>query len=319
MRTHISFKRFPFLFLTAVLTIFFTVKHAAAQEPRREFRGLSNATSLSVNCDGHWVLANSGSDVQLFHTRTGLQGRKFSSHKANVTALAAHPRKRVAVSGDANGQIYMWNTDDLKVIQTFAMQSDVIKSIRFNKEGSQFVAIVGSGNRIRLFDLVQPKPIGANDDNLLEIEATDLNEVSNQLLTAHDNGTVGVWSAKDSVKRLKTWKAHEGSVMSIQSLRNGHVLTVGNDRTIKIWDANFKNVKNYIMDAAIMSLAVSSDQKRVALALADGKTLVLDIATGLSKFQFDAKEKTKMVVFHPVEPLIITLYTENVARSWLLK
>ena len=315
MSTRISFKRLLFL----LLITFSALKQAVAQEPRREFRGFSNATSLSVNCDGHWVLVNSGSDVQLFHTRTGLQSRKFSGHKAAVTALAAHPRKRVAVSGDANGQIYMWNTDDLKIIQTFAAQSDAIKSIRFNKEGSQFVAIVGSGNQIRLFDLLQPKPIGANDETLLEIQGTDLNEANNQLLTAYDNGTVGVWSAKDSVKRLKTWKAHEGSVMSIQTLRNGNVLTVGNDRTIKIWDANFKNIKNYIMEAAINSLAVSSDQKRVALALMDGKTLVIDLATGLTKFQFDAKEKTKIVAFHPVEPLIVTLYTDNVARSWLLK
>jgi WD40 repeat protein len=302
-----------------VFIVFSNVKNAQAQEPRREFRGFTTGTSMSVNCDGHWLLVNSGNDVELFHTRTGLQVRKFSSHKVAVNCVAAHPRKRVAVSGDVNGQLYLWNIDDLKIIQTYAVQPDAIKSIRFNKEGSQFVAVIGTDNQLRVFDLMQPKHLKANADNLLEIEATDLNEVKNQLFTAHDNGTVAVWSTADSLKKIKSWKAHEGSVTGIQSLRNGNVLTVGNDRTVKIWDAQFKNIKNYIVESSVVSVAVSSDQKLAALALGDGKTMVIDVATGLMKFQFDTKNKTKEVVFHPMEPLMITLYSDSVARSWLLK
>ncbi len=302
-----------------IMVVFSSAKNGATQEPRREFRGFTSGTSMSVNCDGHWLLVNSSNDVELFHTRTGIQIRKFSAHKTAVSAVAAHPRKRVAVTGDESGQLYLWNIDDLKIIQTYAPQGDAIKSIRFNKEGSQFVAIIGSGNRVRLFDLMHAKHISGNDDNLLEIEATDLNEIKNQLFTAHDNGTVGVWFATDSLRKSKTWKAHEGAVTGVQSLRNGQILTVGKDRTIKIWDANFKNIKNYIVESSIAGIAVSSDQKMAALALGDGKTVVLDISTGLIKFQFDSKNKVKNVVFHPTEPLIIALYNDNAARSWLLK
>jgi WD40 repeat protein len=303
-----------------MIVVFLFVNNANAQEPRREFRGFSNGTNMSVNCDGHWLLVNSGNDVELFHTRTGLQVRKFSSHKAVVNCVAAHPRKRVAVSGDQNGQIYLWDMDNLKIIQTYALQGDAIKSIRFNKEGSQFAAVVGSGNQLRIFDLMHAKHIGRNDDNLLDIEAMDLNEIKNQLFTAHDNGTVGVWLVTtDSLKKIKTWKAHEGIVTGVQTLRNGNLLTVGNDRAIKIWDAAFKNIKNYIVESAIVSIAVSSDQKMAALALGDGKTIVIDIATGLMKFQFETKNKTKEVLFHPTEPLLITLYNDNVARSWLVR
>jgi WD40 repeat protein len=312
-------QRFFLIPLLLFITVLLFSKNADAQEPRREFRGFTGGTSMAVNCDGHWLLVNSGNDVELFHTRTGIQIRKFSVHKVAVSAVAAHPRKRVAVTGDASGQLYLWNIDDSKIIQTYATQGDVIKSIRFNKEGSQFVAIIGSGNRIRLFDLMHAKHISGNDDNFLEIEATDLNEIKNQLFTAHDNGTVGVWSATDSLKKIKTWKAHEGAVTGVQSLRNGQILTVGKDQTIKIWDANFKNIKNYIVESSITGIAVSSDQKMVVLALGDGKTVVLDIATGLTKFQFDSINKVKNVVFHPVEPLIVALYNDNAARSWLLR
>jgi WD40 repeat protein len=302
-----------------LILIFTNIQNVKSQEPRREFRGFKTGTSFSVNCDGHWLLVNSGNDVELFHTRTGLQTRKFSLHKAAVNCVAAHPRKRVAVSGDANGQLYLWNIDDLKIIQTYAVQGDAIRSIKFNKEGSQFTAVIGSDSQIRLFDLMHAKAIGVNTDNLLEIKAMDLNEIKNQLFTAHDNGTVGVWSLGDSLKKIKSWKAHEGAVMGVQTLRNGQILTVGNDRTVKIWDANFRNVKNYIVESSIASMAVSSDQKMAALALAEGKTIVIDIFTGLMKFQFDTKDKTKEVVFHPMEPLMITLYNGSVARSWLLK
>jgi WD40 repeat protein len=312
----IRFIRFALL----MLAVFLSIKNGIAQEPRREFRGFSSGTNMSVNCDGHWLLVNSGNDVELFHTRTGLQVRKFSSHKSSVNCVAAHPRKRVAISGDENGQIYLWNMDDLKIIQVYALQGDAVKSIRFNKEGSQFAAVIGSGNQLRIFDLMHAKHIGSNDDNLLSIEAMDLNEIKSQLFTAHDNGTVGVWSVtKDSLKKIKTWKAHEGIVTGVQTLRNGNLLTVGKDRAVKLWDAAFKNIKNYIVESSIVSIAVSSDQKMAALALGDGKTIVIDIATGLIKFQFETKNKTKEVLFHPTEPLIITLYNDNVARSWLVR
>jgi WD40 repeat protein len=289
---------------------------AQAVEPRREFK-TNESKAMGLSSDGNWLLMSAKQEINVFHTRTGLAMRSFQGHNCAVTALATSPRKRVAVSGDEHGQLILWNIDDLTVVQKYEPIKGNIKSAKFSKEGTQFVVVVG--NKIRIYDLINPNPIAKLDKvGNGELSAMDLVESKNTLLTATDNGFISTWAVSDSVKMVKSLKAHEGKITGIAQLRNGTMLTASDDKTIKLWDANGK-VKKTFNVGEVKTMDMSADQKSVVLALVSGKTEVVDLATGASKFNFVVKPDVKESFYHPTEPLVVSFYSDNTARSWILR
>ena len=292
------------------------------QEPRREFRvtnGSNNAQAIALSDDGRWLMMSADKQVDVFYTRTGLAIRKFEGHTATVTSIAANPRKKVAVSGDESGQLYLWNIDDMTVVQKYETQKGAIKALKFSKDGSQFTAIVGAGNRIRVFDLMNEKAVIKVEKALSEVRSMEINEAKNTLYTAHENGSVMAWTITDTIKGLKTMKIHEGKVTGIRLLRNGSVVTVSTDKTLRITDNDGKLKKTYTFDSPAVALDLSVDQKTAVVATESGKTMVVDLATGAIKFVFAQKAGVKDAFFHPTEQVVVSLYTDNVTRSWILR
>ncbi len=286
-------------------------------EPRREFSA-ADAKSIGLSSDGHWLLMGSNKEINIYHTRTGLQVRQFTIHTNTVTSIATSPRKRVAVSGDEQGNILLWNIDDLSIVQRYEGQKGAVKSLRFSKDGLQFSAVVGSKNTVCLFDLIQNKPLAKTEKGMNEVNATEIQDGKNQILTAHDNGTVAVWNLADSFKIAKTNKLHEGRVTSVRLIKNG-MATASDDKTLRIWDANGKMKKSFVMDSGVRTMDVSMDQKTAVLVLESGRTVVVDLATGFTKFSFFTKADAKESVYHPTEPIVVSLYADNKARSWILR
>jgi WD40 repeat protein len=290
--------------------------NAQAIEPRREFK-TTESKAMGLSSDGNWLVMSAKQQINVFHTRTGLVMRTFQEHNCNVTVVATSPRKRVAVSGDEHGHLILWNIDDLTVVQKYEPIKGTIKSAKFSKEGTQFVVVVG--NKIRIYDLINPNPIAKLDKiGNGELSAVDLVESKNTLLTATENGFIATWTVSDSVKLVKTFKAHESKITGVSQLRNGMIVTASEDKTVKTWDVSGKMKKTFNV-GEVKTMDVSADQKTVVLALNSGSTEVIDLATGNAKFKFDVKADVKESFYHPTEPLVISLYTDNTARSWILR
>jgi WD40 repeat protein len=306
--------------IAALFLCFLSLENLSGQnliEPRREFRSEDTKT-MGISSDGHWLLLSARENITIFHTRTGLQIRQFSGHTNRVTSIATNPRKRVAVSGDENGNIILWNIDDLSVVQKYDVQKGAVKNLRFSKDGLNFTAVVGGKNTLSLFDLTQASPLARTEKGLTEVNALEIMEDRTSVATAHDNGTIATWSALDSFKTAKYLKVHEGRVTGIRVTKTGMV-TASDDKMLRIWAADGKMKKSYIMEAAIRSLDLSVDQKTAVLSLDSGKTIVVELATGMVKFTFQTKAEVKNTICHPTEPVIVSLYSDSKARSWILR
>jgi WD40 repeat protein len=285
--------------------------------PRREF-AVPNAVVSTLSHDGHLLLVNSKNIINIFQTRTGLNIRQFSVHQSPVISLAFNPRKRVAISGDESGHIILWNVDDLSIVLKHEIPKEGIKSIRFSKDGRLFMVTTDNGNKIHLFDLIHLSAISKKEKLPAEVSAFDFEDNNNLAYLGHDDGTVTIRSLADSFKIVKKLKLHNARVTGLRTVKNG-ILTASSDKMVCVWDKEGRIVQSFPMSSPVHTMDLSTDQKTVVLALASGSTVVLDLATGVIKFDFWVKENIIESFFHPTEPLVVSLYEDNKARSWILK
>ena len=57
---------------------------------------------------------------------------------------------------------------------------------------------------------------------------------SNMLATASDDGTIRLWEMENG-SQVKSWNAHGGGVAAVEFTRDGRLVSVGRDRTPKLW------------------------------------------------------------------------------------
>jgi WD40 repeat protein len=291
--------------------------------PRRTFSPVGMVNTIANGNDGQWLLTVADETVQVFHARTGLFVRKFDKHSATITALDANPRKHVAVSGDQTGHIYLWNTDDLSIVASYETQRGAIAKLKFAPDGMTFAATVGSSNLIRIFDIVNTKPIIKGDRSSSEISCAEFNTAQNSLLTGHADGAIVVWQlAKDSIRYVRQIDAHESKINAVKILRNGMILSLSNDKTLKIWEIKgntTKMRKSIGLNDAAVAVQVSSDQKTATVVLASGYVLFFDLDTGSQIKSIQVKSGIKSAVFHPTESIVFATYGDNIVRSWILR
>jgi hypothetical protein len=62
--------------------------------------------------------------------------------------------------------------------------------------------------------------------------------------TSSEDGTVKFWDIVEG-KELKSWHAHDGGVRSIAFTADGHLLTSGRDKLVRIWDLDGNQLKQF--------------------------------------------------------------------------
>jgi chromosome segregation ATPase len=81
-------------------------------------------------------------------------------------------------------------------------------------------------------------------------------------------------------KQVKKWNAHSGGALAVTFAPNGNLASVGRDKTVKIWQADGKQLHSITAsDDIVMSVAVSQDNKRVFTGDWHGNIKVWDTAT----------------------------------------
>jgi hypothetical protein len=94
--------------------------------------------------------------------------------------------------------------------------------------------------------------------------------------TSSEDGTVKFWDIVEG-KELKSWHAHEGGVRSVAFTADGHIVTSGRDRLVRLWDMNGNQVRQFepLNDIAMQA------------ACAGGKIIAADWTGGVRVWKQD--------------------------------
>ncbi|AFY36498.1 WD40 repeat-containing protein [[Leptolyngbya] sp. PCC 7376] len=154
--------------------------------------------------------------------------------KAQLVSLAVSPDGQQVVTGDEEGNMYIW-TSEGKLVSTYDAHNDDILAIAFSPDGKQF-ATAGRDKVAKIWDRGGRfiTPINGHSDAITDITFSDNGTF---IATSSWDNTVRAWSREG--KLLHTFDGHEGSVLSVAIHPDSSLIASGSgDNTIKIWDVN---------------------------------------------------------------------------------
>jgi WD40 repeat protein len=246
----------------------------------REYSGHHGpVTSLAVAPAGS-LLATGSDDktVRVWEVTSGKQVRTYHGHLDKVTAVAIRPDSRQVASASFDGSIRLWDLNTTDEHRAFTEATESLWSVAYNPDGKR-VATAGADKVIRVYDTATGKLEASLSGTKAPITSLVFFPDSNELAAAGGDRTVSIWDIARQ-KMVKEFPPHESPILSLALTDGGKLILSGSaDRTVRAFARDGdKPLWVWSGRSAVCAVAAGKDGKSVAVGLADGTVVVLNIS-----------------------------------------
>lgn len=259
-------------------------------------KGIHPIYALAASHDGQYVAAGRGNKLVLYHVPTGEQVAELAdpalakiqyngkpmyepgaSHRDFIHALAVSPSGNMVASGSFR-EVKLWARPDNWQTHAIPASAGNIPSIAVSPD-QKLVAVAAADHTIKvltLADLSAPKTLTGHT---AIVSSLIFSPDSKTLYSSSHDKTIRGWNAADGAVagRFDT----PAAVNSITLTVDGKKLIAGcADNQIRVFASPAPATVLLTAAAPVPFIRVSPDKKTLALAEADGKLTLIDLATG---------------------------------------
>ncbi|WP_017258258.1 WD40 repeat domain-containing protein [Pedobacter arcticus] len=170
---------------------------------------------------------------------------QFQSGYSKVRSAAIHEKLNLLATVSNDEYVRIYNLDDFTLIQEFQAHENGIGSVKFSPDGAKLITGGRDAhlNSYNVFDcsLIQKFPA-----HLFAIYQIVFHPSEPFFATASRDKSIKIWRSADSslFKVLSIDKAKEGHILSVNDIAwsndGQYLLSVGDDKFVKIWEFNDK-------------------------------------------------------------------------------
>jgi WD40 repeat protein len=208
-------------------------------------------------------------------------GHAHARHGVGATSVAVGRagNRAVIVSGGWDGRVKMWDARTCDHIRTLGGHKSGVRSVAMGRVGGKDIIVSGSGNRVRVWDAVKGRAIGAplrgHSDMVL---AVALGRVTDHdvVVSGGADGTARLWDPTTG-QPLAVLSGDMDAILSVTMgrLDGGDIVVCGcADSTVRLWDA---------VDGAEIAILDTLDAVE-ALTIDDGLLVVASGAAVVAYF-----------------------------------
>ncbi len=210
-------------------------------------------------------------------------------HRCYVSAIAFSPDDEYIATGDACGEIKIWDIENQVCVQKLLIHPGAIDDLLFHPSGDYLVSTSYDG-LIKIWDIKEEKLLNTHQA-----------ETSNYKITLSENGNfIFYYRYNKQIKHYEVFKADflSGNIVRKFDTRFKHFRNslLKNDRYMAIWDNTYKNRKLLLFDVQVDKILVEKEgiwekffatelflhpgEDKVYLFDAEDSLMVLDYANG---------------------------------------
>ncbi|WP_298913364.1 NB-ARC domain-containing protein [uncultured Nostoc sp.] len=260
--------------------------------------------------------------INLHHVnfaKSDLTKSVFTETFGSILSVAFSHNRELLATGDANGEIRLWQVADGKQILACQTYTRIgwVRSVAFSPDGKTLAS--GSIDKtVRFWDVSTGKYYQTlkHDDCVSSIA---FSPDGRTLVTGSDDQKVRLWDVNNGVC-LKTFTGHSGRVWSVAFSPNGQTLASGSgDRTVRLWDVSTGECRLILPGHKdwIWSVAFNLDGQTLASASLDDTVKLWDLSTGECRLTLQVHSKgVWSVAFSPDGKTLASGGQDGTIKLW---
>ena len=246
-------------------------------------------SSLSINPSGKWIAFGSKYLNQLFvwEWKSETYIYKQQGHMNDINIIAFSPEGGQLASGADDGRIKIFDISSSNCLITFIEHTAKVTGLQYALNKSNVLVSSSLDGTIRAYDLIKYK----NFRIMTTPKQTQLIccsvDYSGEIVAAGslDTYNIFVWSLKTG-DLIDVLNGHTGPVSCLAFSHINDILVSGSwDNTVKMWELYTKKgiSETYEHNSKITAIALSPNDKEVAVSTLNGELYTWDIETGSIK------------------------------------
>ncbi len=196
----------------------------------------SNNSKLAVGLDN--------GNLHFFDLIERKELKFYIQHKSGIFCIQENSLMKQLYSTDADGNLAIWDTDNLELLLYLPFDCGKIRGICLDKLGRKLFLACQDGF-IRILETKYFNQIGELYAHENGVTSLVFNNENNQLISGGKDAILRIWNF-DNMKQIKAIPAHNFIVYDIKILNAFEFITVSRDKSIKIWSLNNLNVTQKI-------------------------------------------------------------------------
>lgn len=248
---------------------------------------------LRFSRDGSKLLAAGGRGVQsgrvvLYDVQTGRRLASLGQEVDLVLAADISADGKLVALGGPGKIVKVYSVADGKLAYQIKKHTDWITALEFSPDGSRLATADRSGG-IHLWESSTGGIVLSLSEHKDSVSSLSWRADGTLLASGGEDGQLIIWDARDGFPVATVAKAHTpkpapqaygvapGGVLSVQFMSDGRLVSVGRDRTIRLWTSDGKSQGASTPSIAMLTkVAAGSNTKAIFAGDYGGRVLLWD-------------------------------------------
>src|SRR5262245_36409254 len=250
-------------------------------------------TALAHNPKGLWLAIAWGEPgtepkaavaaARSISTHCGTVELSSKTHKDVVLDIALSPNEAQLATAAYDTAVKLWDRHSRSELRTLKEHSDAVYGVSFSSDG-KLLASGGADRAVKVWNPDTGKLLYTLGESTDWVYTVAFSPDGKHLAAAGVDKSIRVWEVSaDAHKLVHSVFGHEAPVLKLVYSKDGKTLySLGEDRIVKAWDTS-RMVERKVFDRqpeTVLAMALSPDQKQLALGRYDGVVVLLNAEAG---------------------------------------
>ncbi len=242
----------------------------------------------------------------------------FAQQMAKILSVAFSPDGRMLATGDANGEIRLWQVADSKLLLVCKGHTAWVQSVAFSPDG-RMLSSGSSDQTVKLWDVSDGRCRKTLLGHNQRVRSVAFNPDGAILCSGGSDWMVRLWDV-ESGECLKILSGHTSYIWSVAFSPDGMILASGSDdRTVKLWDLGTGECLKTLSGHThwVRTVAFSPDAKTLASGSGDGTVKLWDVRDGIEvKILEGHNQRLRALAFSPDGSTLASGSGDHTVKLW---